>query len=512
MLLCAGLAAAAFYVSTLPTRLTIAVGPPNSEDVRLVHAMATQLLRDHSNIRLNTIVIPGGTREAMTALDNGTADLAVVRHDTGMPKEGQVVAILRKNVAVFIVPSAPNSNGKTAEVAKPAAKKKAAAKDEEEEEEPAKPAAKKASAKKTGAKKTAAKKSAPAAKDAAAKPEAITKIEELVGRRLGVVGRGPNNIDLLKVILRQYNIAPDKIAILSGDAIKQPNAPDKVNVVQFDPSNVVAAIRESHVDAILSVGPVGSTITANAIAAATRGKEPPTFLALNAAEAIAERSPIYKSTEIKAGAFGGAPPRPEEDTETIGVNHYIVARKSLSEATVADFTQQLFAMRQLLAVDIPSASKIETPSTDKDAAVSVHPGAAAYIDGEVKTFFDRYSDLLYLGLMLFSFAGSALVGLASYSKAGDRARRLEALEKLMEIAKSARTAETLQRVDELQSEVDAIQSEMICEVESSSLDASALAGFSISFEQTWHAISERRAALTGQPPRPLAAVSTIAAR
>jgi hypothetical protein len=131
-----------------------------------------------------------------------------------------------------------------------------------------------------------------------------------------------------------------------------------------------------------------------------------------------------------------------------------------------------------LAVDIPSASKIETPSTDKDAAVSVHPGAAAYIDGEVKTFFDRYSDLLYLGLMLFSFAGSALVGLASYSKAGDRARRLEALEKLLEIAKSARTAETLQRVDELQSEVDAIQSEMIREVESSSLDASALAAFS----------------------------------
>ena len=29
-----------------------------------------------------------------------------------------------------------------------------------------------------------------------------------------------------------------------------------------------------------------------------------------------------------------------------------------------------------------------------------HPGAAAYLDGELKTFFDRYSELLYWGLML----------------------------------------------------------------------------------------------------------------
>ena len=34
--------------------------------------------------------------------------------------------------------------------------------------------------------------------------------------------------------------------------------------------------------------------------------------------------------------------------------------------------------------------------------MTVHPGAAAYLDGELKTFFDRYSDLLYWGLMAMS--------------------------------------------------------------------------------------------------------------
>ncbi len=51
-------------------------------------------------------IVDGGPPDAATAIENGQADLAVVRRDSGMPKNGQAVAILRKNVVVFIVPSA----------------------------------------------------------------------------------------------------------------------------------------------------------------------------------------------------------------------------------------------------------------------------------------------------------------------------------------------------------------------------------------------------------------------
>src|SRR6185295_3212596 len=98
----------------------------------------------------------------------------------------------------------------------------------------------------------------------------------------------------------------------TADEKKKPNAPDKISVIQFDPRNVGPEIRESNVDAILSVGPVGSSITASAIAAVTRSGESPTFLAISAAEAIAERHAMCESTEIKAGAFGGSPRRPDE--------------------------------------------------------------------------------------------------------------------------------------------------------------------------------------------------------
>ena len=477
ILLCGGLGAVAYHIATQPTELTIAVGPPNSEDTRVVQLLAAQLAREQFNIRLQTKIVDGGPPAAAAAIDSGQADLAVVRRDSGMPKNGQAVAILRKNVVVFIVPSA-------AEPAK-AAKGKAAAKP--------KPAKGKAAAK----------------TDADDKTDKIEKLDQMVGKRLGVVGRSPRNIELLKVILRQYKISPDQLVMLTPADLNKPNAAGKISIVQFDPNNVASAIRDSNVDVIMSVGPVGSPITADAIAAATRGKEAPTFIPIDASEAIAERDPVYESGEIKAGAFGGSPQRPEESVETIEVHHFIVARKSLSEGIAADFTKHLFAIRASLAAELPSAAKIEKPDTDKDAAVPVHPGAAAYIDGELKTFFDRYSDLLYWGLMAMSVVGSGFAGLLSYSKADDRVRKLRALERLLEIAKSARIADSIKALDDLQTEIDTIQAAMIQEVEAGTLDETAMMAYSMSIERAQIAISDRRGSVQDQPPRPLAAVASL---
>ncbi len=191
------------------------------------------------------------------------------------------------------------------------------------------------------------------------------------------------------------------------------------------------------------------------------------------------------------------------------MHHFIVARKSLSEQVAADFTKHLFAIRQTLATEMPSAAKIEKPDTDKDAAVPVHPGAAAYLDGELKTFFDRYSDLLYWGLMAMSVLGSGFAGLLSYSKADDRVRKLHTLERLLEIAKAARSADSIKALDDLQAEIDTIQGDMIREVEAGTLDETAMMAYAMSIERAQLAISDRRPAVQGLPPRPLAAVASL---
>ena len=80
----------------------------------------------------------------------------------------------------------------------------------------------------------------------------------------------------------------------------------------------------------------------------------------------------------------------------MSVNHIIVARKALSETTVVAFFRQLFAVRQVIARQVPGATPITKPDTEKDAELPVHRGAAAVIDGTERTFLDRYGDYFWL--------------------------------------------------------------------------------------------------------------------
>src|SRR4030081_2967512 len=263
-----GAVAGTYYFATRPVTLRIAVGPPNSDDVKVVQTLTKSFA--HSHVRLRPTQTDGATASA-AALGEGKADLAIIRGDLDVPKNAQAVATLRKNVAVLWVP--------------------------------------------------------PAAKGKKAGPK-ITKIQQLAGRRIGVVGRTPANVNLLNVILRQYGV----------DATK-------VEIAQFPAGEAADAIRNQKADAYLAAGPVNSKITTDTINASTRDGASPKFLAIDAAAAIAQNYSAYEASEIPAGAFGGSPARPDDEIKTIGFSHHIVARKGLSEATGAPLPRQLLAVR-----------------------------------------------------------------------------------------------------------------------------------------------------------------------
>ena len=112
--------------------------------------------------------------------------------------------------------------------------------------------------------------------------------------------------------------------------------------------------------------------------------------------------------------------RPKPQVETVGVNHLIVAPKSLHDSTVGAFTRALFTVRPTLVREYPGASKIEKPDTDKDAAIPAHAGAAAYIEGNERTFLDRYSDYFWGAILLFSVLGSTMSGASLTSASAAR--------------------------------------------------------------------------------------------
>jgi TRAP transporter TAXI family solute receptor len=415
-----------YHFATQPEILRIAVGPANSDDIKVVQALTQAFSQAHGHVRLHPVQTDGSVASAQ-ALADDKVDLAIVRGDLDVPKNAQAVATLRKNLVVIWVPAPAKDQGK-----------KAAAK--------------------------------------------LTKIVQLAGHRVGVIGRTDANVNLLKLILKQYGVDPAK-----------------VEIVQFPASEAVDAIRGQKADAYLATGTISGKAVMDAIAASTRDGKTPTFLAIDSAEAIAQNHPTYEATEIPAGAFGGSPDRPEAEVKTISFAHHIVARKALSDSTVAAFTRQLFAIRQAVMAEFPLAAKIETPDTDKDAAIPVHPGAAAFIDGEEKTFLDRYSDLIWWGLIGLSAMGSAGAWFAGYLRKEERHINTSLRERLLDMLAAARRSDSAEELDQMQVEADDILRQTLLGFEQGAIQQGTLTAFNIALEQFHNAVADRKALLMNMP-------------
>ena len=416
----------ATFILLRPTTLRIAVGPSGSTDQQLIQGLAQHFAQENGAVRLSVITTAGPV-DSIAVLAAGNADLAVARADEEMPDGTESVAILRKNVVVLWAASS----------APPKA--------------PRKPAKSK-----------------------------IKAIGDLPGHRVGVVGRTKVNVTLLRVILKESGVDPDK-----------------VEVAQFGNDQVTDMVKDAGVDAFMLVGPVDSKLTAEAISTSAHIRGEPVFLPIDVSEAIAARHAAYESEEIPGSSFTTSPARPDDKVETVSINHLVVAPKSLSEVTVGSLTRQIFATKPSLAREIPSASRIEKPDTDKDAALPAHPGAAAYIDGTERTFMDRYSDYIWGVVLLFSVLGSATAAFRHFIRRDERKMNVLHRDRLADAITRARQINSLEEFDALQCEADEILRETLECFDDGAIDESDLAAYRLVLEQFHHAVVDRRAALGG---------------
>ena len=95
-----------------------------------------------------------------------------------------------------------------------------------------------------------------------------------------------------------------------------------------------------------------------------------------------KRDPAFDSTNIEAGTFGGDPPAPTDNLKTLTFPEYLVACKTSRHDRIATLARLIYSSRLSLAAAMPGEVKIEAPSTDKDSAVIVHPGALAYLNDD----------------------------------------------------------------------------------------------------------------------------------
>lgn len=101
--LIAAIVAGAYVYLTRPTTLVVAVAPNGGSEPALMRAYAEALAGSKAGIRLR-LVPYGGVRESAEALRDGRADLAVVRPDVMMPRNGLTLAVLREQATLVVAP------------------------------------------------------------------------------------------------------------------------------------------------------------------------------------------------------------------------------------------------------------------------------------------------------------------------------------------------------------------------------------------------------------------------
>ena len=308
---------------------------------------------------------------------------------------------------------------------------------------------------------------------------AIGKIGDLGGKSVGIVSEGLGDDRLLGAALAQYDLAPDSVKTI----------PLKIE-------DIGSALKAKTVDAVLAVGLASSgVVPAMVKAVAAAGDGPPVFLPVAEAAAIAERAPGYESIEVVRGAFGGSPPKPADEFDTLGVTYRLVANADLDQGAVAALTRFLLSERVALAQIAPAARRMEAPSTDRGGAIPVHPGSAAYIDDEEETFLDRYSDFIYIGAMVLGVMASGATAIFSRFSAVGAASVEELVARLLVIFKAVRATQLLDSLDQYEDEVDGIVASALDAGGLRSLDERRVAMLNMAVDQVRAAIRDRRDSL-----------------
>jgi len=503
---------AAVHVTLAPTEIRVAAGPPGGANVKFVELLAQKFATEHDKVQLH-LVSTGGPKESAAAMTNDGADLAILPSTMSGSPDWPVVAILRQNVMALIVPTQPPAAPAKKEAATPPTKEASAAEKKDKAAKPEKGAnqtkaakndksakdsknAKNAKAADKGAEKAAAK-DADKSDDADSKADGkddtssdadanagnkLDKVSKLVGHRVAVVTGNEATKDLLAVVLNHYGVPLGQ-----------------VQISLIDPKDIADAVKTQQIDALFVAGSATGQAINDVVAAATLNGQGPSFIPIDQAEGIAKRSPAFDSVDINAGTFGGNPPAPPDDIKSLSFAEYLVAKKSFHHDAVGTLAKLIYTSRLALAAAMPGEIKIAAPPTDKDARAVVHSGALAYLTDDQKTFFDRYGDDIFYGLLIFPIFGSAIAGVAGYFRNGGRTRRLRLLQRLLDLVHKARAAPSIEALDQIQVDFDHVVVAIIHQSEHEEYDQSVQMSFSLALDQVRFAIAHRRAILLEQP-------------
>jgi TRAP-type uncharacterized transport system substrate-binding protein len=299
----------------------------------------------------------------------------------------------------------------------------------------------------------------------------ITEWKNLTDSRIALLNGSAADLALLKVVLSSEGVPPNKVEI--------------VPIASVD-----AMAGDRGINVFATVGATKSKAVAEGFRSFSRFRDAPAFLGLETADAIVLSKPRLEALEMPKSAFGSNPALPSAPTSVIAVSDLIVGSKATSEQAAASLSRELFAHRQAISRETPDGASIDKPNTEKDAAIPAHPGVAAYIDGTERTFFERYGDYFWGGILVLSALGSFGAGLRAFLYP-DQQENVSALrDRVMDLAANIRGSAD-EDMMQIETEIDRIVRETLDKYEEGVVEEGALTALGIAVDQFRSAAASR---------------------
>jgi hypothetical protein len=141
---------------------------------------------------------------------------------------------------------------------------------------------------------------------------------------------------------------------------------------------------------------------------------------------------------------------------TLRTSLYLVANKKLGSDLVATLTQTIMDVRRDLLREQPIFAQITAPSTDQDAYLPLHPGAAAVYNATRQSFMDEYGNWIYLTPMVLGGIATVLAAAWKFLGIGNADTRQGPLDSLYALGRRIRKVDTEAELSDIEEEIDDI--------------------------------------------------------
>ena len=303
----------------------------------------------------------------------------------------------------------------------------------------------------------------------------IKSLAELKKKKIAVLADGDNSAAFVRSVL-EISDGPD------GGSRVQMAPPNSTFEKLFASGGYGAAIAIAHTSKIVKDKSYAQSARHGGF----------TLNAIDGAKALARKNPGISEETLATGMLSSSPAIPDDDLDTIGLQWLLVAQSRISSATAGDLARTIYENKAELALEDGFASRIEPADVDKDAFIVAHQGAAEYINDDTKSFMDRYSDLLYLGVAALSVIGSIFAGI--YTKitrvAPEKAGQLATA--ILDIGERIEHADSLDSLEALQDELEAILRGAVIGLRDGTISSDGLDTFKLGYEFVRDEIGMRR--------------------